>query len=86
MKNTKKKSHSDLRHSLKKFRYVDWIIDESVIFGAIHAVQRLKSSDSKTNQNFPYLMKRAWIVNRFVCTTFISLKKHYNLWTDIMIL
>ena len=81
MQNTKKKSHLDLRHSLKKFRYVDWIIDESVIFGAIHAVQRLKSSDSKTNQNIPYLIKRAWIV----CTTFISLKKFINRYHDSLI-
>ena len=46
-----KNPHLELRHSLKNLDiYVDWIIDESVIFGAIHAVQRLESSASKKSK------------------------------------
>ena len=53
-----KNPHLELRHSLKNLdRYVDWIIDESVIFGAIHAVQRLESSASKKSKKISLKIK-----------------------------
>ena len=50
LSNNTKKSPFRVETLPKKFRYVDWIIDESVIFGAIHAVQRLESSASKKSK------------------------------------